>query len=60
MNVACVKINETFLKWILKTDQHHLTDRLAQSEHIEGKFEQVESFYWMRDDDVCFKETVEL
>ncbi len=60
MSVACVKINEIFLKWILKTDQHHLTDQLAQSEHIESKFKQVESFYWVRDDDVCFRETVEL
>ncbi len=60
MNVVYVKINETFLKWILKTDQHHLTDWLAQSKHIENKFKQVESFYWVRDDDVCFRETVEL
>ena len=60
MNVACVKINEIFLKWILKANQHHLTYQLAQSEHIESKFEQVESFYWVRDDDVCFRETVEL
>ncbi len=60
MNVAYVKVNETFLKWILKADQHHLTDQLAQSEHIKSKFEQVESFYWVRDDDMCFRETVEL
>jgi len=60
MSVACVKINKIFLRWILKADQHHLTDRLAQSEHIKSKFEQVESFYWVRDNDVCFRETVEL
>ncbi len=60
MNVACVKIDEIIFRWILKADQHYLTDWLAQSEHIEDKFEQVESFYWMRDDDVYFRETVEL
>ena len=60
MNVAYVKVDEIFLRWILKADQHHLTDWLAQSEHIESKFKQVESFYWMRDDDVCFRKTVEL
>ena len=60
MGVACVKADEAFLGWISKADQHHLTDRLAQSEHIEGKFEEVESFYWVRGDDVCFRETVEL
>ncbi len=38
MNVAYVKIDEIFLKWILKIDQHHLTDQLAQSKHIESKF----------------------
>ena len=53
--VACVGSEGVFLGWVLKSHQHHLTDKLRANEHVKGLFIRTETFYWLGGGGSCVR-----